>query len=413
MEFGTIISWEKKEGDKLNEGDLLAEIETDKATMGLETPEEGYLAKIVVPAGTKDVAIGKLVCIITENASDVAAFKDFKDDQAPPAAKPKAAAKTPSALAPASAPTPKPPAAAAPVSAAPGQGQGRPFISPLARALAASRGIDLSTLPSTGTGFAGSITSKDLANVGSAPAASAAVSGVPSSTSAASYRDIPVSGMRSVIAKRLLQSKQTIPHYYVTTQVSMDNVLRLRSEFNKQLEKSGEKISVNDFIIKASAAACLKIPEVNSSWQGDTIREYSSVDVSIAVSTPKGLITPIIFGAESKGLVEISSNMKDLAKRARDGKLQPAEFQGGTFSISNLGMYGVHHFSAIINPPQAAILAVGGTVDQLVQKGDGYSTSTVMFATLSCDHRVVDGAVAAQWLQAFKLYLGNPAGMLL
>jgi len=417
MESGTIISWEKNEGDKLNEGDLLAEIETDKATMGFETPDEGYLAKILVEAGTKDVAIGKLVCIIVENEEDVAAFKNFKDTGDAEAAAPAAPAPV---AEPVSVPqvTVSPPAATGAPSAA-ASSNDRKFVSPLARMLAADKGINLSSL-SKGSGFEGSITAKDVASVAPAPAAVTP----PSSVEAApiqpvkgqKFTDLPVSNIRGVIAKRLLQSKQTIPHYYLSVDVNMEAILAMRKEFNSSLEKEGGKLSVNDFVIKAAALACGKVPEVNSSWQETFIRQYDSVDVSVAVSTDRGLITPIVFNAERKGLSSISNDIKSLASKAREGKLQPHEFQGGTFSISNLGMFGVRNFTAIINPPQACILAVGGTEKRLVvdeSAEQGYSSANVMTVTLSCDHRVVDGAVGAQWLAAFKKYMEKPTTMLL
>jgi len=404
MEMGTIISWEKKEGDKLNEGDLLAEIETDKATMGFETPEEGYLARILIPGGTKDVPIGKLVCIIVPNQEDIAAFKDYQPEaEAAPvvAAVPKkqAPAPTPAAPAPVSAPIP-----------VPVQSSGRVFASPLARSLAAERGIDLTTLQGQGTGISGSIRASDLERV-----VASATSGMSAPGSPSSYTDSGISGMRSVIAKRLLLSKQTIPHYYLTSEIEMDTVLQLRQQFNKQLEKDKVKLSLNDFVIKAAAMACMRVPQVNSSWMETVIRQYNSVDVSVAVSTEKGLLTPIVFGAEKKGLVEIGITVKELAAKARAGKLQPHEFQGGTFSISNLGMYGIHHFSAVINPPQACILALGGTSNKIVPADNdkGYKSVQVMYATLSCDHRVVDGAVGAEWLSHFKSFLSNPAAILL
>jgi len=422
MELGTIISWAKKEGDKLNEGDLLAEIETDKATMGFETPEEGYLAKIMIPAGTKDVPIGKLVCVIVENAGDVAAFKDFQGDGAAKPAATQAPAQTaapaPAAAVPAAAATSPAPAAAS---------TDRVFASPLARKLAAEQGISLAAV-SSGSGFEGSITSKDLVQVAKAPAAPtpAPVAQAPApaptpvvpapAAPGQKFTDIPVSNIRGVIAKRLLQSKQTIPHYYLSVDVNMDSIMSLRQEFNSLLGKDGGKLSVNDFIIKAAALACQKVPEVNSSWQDTFIRQYQTVDVSVAVSTDKGLITPIVFNAERKGLATISENVRSLAAKAREGKLQPHEFQGGTFSISNLGMFGVRNFTAIINPPQSCILAVGGTEKRLVadpSSEQGFRAANIVTVTLSCDHRVVDGAVGAQWLAAFKNFLEKPNTMLL
>ncbi|ENN71123.1 hypothetical protein YQE_12056, partial [Dendroctonus ponderosae] len=382
MELGTIISWEKKEGDKLNEGDLLAEIETDKATMGFETPEEGYLAKILIPAGSKDVPIGKLVCIIVENEADLTAFKDFKDDEV--AAPPKAAAPPPPSAAP-SAPTPT---AAAPAGAPANVGAtDRVYASPMAKRLAEQRNI---RLQGKGTGLFGAITSSDLG--------------------------AQVSNIRKTIAKRLLQSKQLIPHYYLTQEINVDALLKVRAKYNKKLEKSGVKLSVNDFIIKATAVASQKVPEANSHWFDSTIRQYKNVDVSVAVSTDKGLITPIVWEANNKGVVQISRAVKELAAKARDGKLQPQEFQGGTISVSNLGMFGISHFSAIINPPQSCILAIGTSVTRLVpdeSKEKGFREAQYLTVTLSCDHRVVDGAVGARWLQAFKEGLEDPVSMIL
>ncbi|KAJ9597833.1 hypothetical protein L9F63_011328, partial [Diploptera punctata] len=412
--------------DKLNEGDLLAEIETDKATMGFETPEEGYLAKILVPAGSKDVPVGKvyivnsiwinyyinnyyyyfflqLVCIITENEADVAAFKDFKDDSpAVPAGKPATAAPdstSPPPPKPSAAPAPAPPSPPPPPSSSkPVTAGERVFASPLARRIAGEKGLDLAAV-GTGSGLYGSITSSDLDRA-PAPAATPVAAARPAAAPGAAYLDLPVSNIRAVIAKRLQQSKQTVPHFYL----------------NKLLEKEGLKLSINDFIIKASALACKKIPETNSAWLDTIIREYSSVDISVAVSTDKGLITPIVFGAEKKGLAAISKEVKDLAAKAREGKLQPHEFQGGTFTISNLGMFGVKNFSAIINPPQSCILAVGSSEKRLVpdkESETGFKEVEFVSVTLSCDHRVVDGAVGAQWLVKFKQMLEKPHTMLL
>lgn len=413
MEMGTIVSWEKKEGDKLGEGDLLCEIETDKATMGFETPEEGYLAKIIIPAGTKDVPLGKLLCILVYNEEDVAAFKNFVDDGSAAPPPPKAAAAPPPAAAPtpaAAPPSPAPPMPAAPAAAPTTGPGGRLFASPLAKRLAAEQGINLAQIPA-GSGPGGRIVAQDLASAAATPRAAAAAGGV-----AAKYEDISLTSMRQTIAKRLLQSKQTIPHYYLSVDIKMDAVLKLRAEFNKMMEKDGVKISVNDFVIKATALASKKVPAANSSWQDTFIREYKSVDVSMAVSTPEGLITPIVFSAEKKGLAEICQETKALAAKARDKTLKPHEFQGGTITVSNLGMFGVKNFSAIINPPQACILAVGSTEDTLVpdeESSTGYRTAKVMSVTLSCDHRVVDGAVGAQWLQHFKHLLERPHLMLL
>jgi len=419
MELGTIVSWEKKEGDKLNEGDLLAEIETDKATMGFETPEEGYLAKILYAAGSKDIPVGKLVCIIVENEGDVAAFKDFKDDGAAAAPKPAAAAPPPpqaAAPAPVAAPAPSPPAAQRPagVQTASEQKFGdRVLASPMAKRLAEQQKL---RLEGRGSGLYGSLTSQDLAGMSPAGAAASAGAQAPVIPPGAAYVDIPVSNVRGVIAKRLLESKNSIPHYYLTVDCNVDKILELRARFNKSLEKSGSKLSVNDFIIKAAATACKKVPEVNSAWLGNVIRQFDAVDVSVAVSTDNGLITPIVFSADRKGIESISKDVKSLAAKAREGKLQPQEFQGGTFTVSNLGMFDVTHFCAIINPPQSCILAVGGPQKRLVIDESalkGFKESTFISVTISADHRTVDGAVGARWLQYFRKYMEDPATMLL
>ncbi|KAF6208547.1 hypothetical protein GE061_017005 [Apolygus lucorum] len=392
MEMGTIVSWAKKEGDKLNEGDLLAEIETDKATMGFETPEEGYLAKILIPAGTKEVPIGKNVCIIVEKQEDVAKFKDFKDDSPAAPSKPAAApapAPPPPAAAPAAAAPPPPPTPSIPTpSAEPLTEKGRIYASPMAKRLAEKKNLRLEQV-SQGSGIMGSVKSKDLQILkkSGAPAQAAASSG-------AAYEDLPVSNIRGVIAKRLMESKLTIPHYYLTIDCCMDQILSLRANLNKALENEKIKLSVNDFVIKATALASLKVKEANSAWMGGFIRQYNGVDVSVAVSTPKGLITPIVFNAHIKGLIEISTDVKSLAAKARDGKLQPHEFQGGTISVSNLGMFGIDQFCAIINPPQSCILAVGSTVSRFVPGKDGQGVKKdFMKVTLSADHRTVDGAL--------------------
>lgn len=420
MEMGTIVSWEKKVGDQVSEGDLLCEIETDKATMGFETPEEGYLAKVMIEAGSKDIPVGRLLCIIVENAEDVAKFADFVDGGEQPAA-PKAAAPTPSA-APAAAvapPTPAPVSVqspAAPLSRPPSGD--RPFASPAAKKAAAERGIDLFQIKS-GSGMDGMITSRDVEHFKAPAAASTAATGMSSfpasfPISDSSYADVDTSNIRKVIAKRLQQSKHEIPHYYLTVECSMDSIMKLRKEINAVYEKEGVKLSVNDFIIKATALASKRVPQCNSAWMDTFIREYHSCDVSVAVDTGTGLITPIVHSAESKGLAEISATVRELATKAKEGKLQPNEFQGGTITVSNLGMFGINQFTAIINPPQACILAVGGTEKRVVASAQGEpAVANVMRVTLSCDHRVVDGAVGAQWLQHFKRYLENPQSMLL
>ncbi|KAM4546978.1 dihydrolipoyllysine-residue acetyltransferase component of pyruvate dehydrogenase complex, mitochondrial isoform 1-T1 [Fundulus diaphanus] len=420
MTMGTVQRWEKKVGEKLSEGDLLAEIETDKATIGFEVQEEGYLAKILVSEGTRDVPLGAPLCIIVEKESDIGAFKDYVEtgmgdvSAQPPAPTP------PPVTAPA--PSAAPAAAAAP--AAPRKG--RVFASPLAKKLAAEKGIPLAQV--SGSGPDGRVTRKDIESfvppkvaptVAAAPSPAAArAAPTPSAAPAApagTFTDIPISNIRKVIAQRLMQSKQTIPHYYLSVDVNMDRVLELRKELNEEVKGQNIKLSVNDFIIKASALACLKVPECNSSWMDTVIRQNHVVDVSVAVSTANGLITPIVFNAHIKGLAAITSDVATLAAKAREGKLQPHEFQGGTFTISNLGMFGIKNFSAIINPPQACILAVGGSEKRLMPADNekGFDVSNMMSVTLSCDHRVVDGAVGAQWLAEFRKLLEKPVTMLL
>lgn len=418
MEMGTIVSWEKKVGDQVSEGDLLCEIETDKATMGFETPEEGYLAKIFIEAGTKDIPIGKLLCIIVENAEDIPKFADFADDGASaevektappptPPSQPKAAAPAPAPAAPAPASS-----APAPVVSKPVSGD-RPFASPAAKRLAAEKGIDLFQIKS-GSGMDGMITSRDVESFkAAAPATPAATIPAGFPIGDMSFVDAETSSMRKVIAKRLQESKNQIPHYYLTVECNMDATMALRADINSTYEKEGIKLSVNDFIIKATALASKRVPACNSAWMDSFIREFHSCDVSVAVDTGKGLITPIVTNVESKGLAEISETVKELAGRAKEGKLQPHEFQGGSITVSNLGMFGINQFTAIINPPQACILAVGGTEKKVVVKDGAPAVANVMRVTMSCDHRVVDGAVGAQWLQHFKKFIENPKAMLL
>ncbi|XP_022122368.2 dihydrolipoyllysine-residue acetyltransferase component of pyruvate dehydrogenase complex, mitochondrial isoform X3 [Pieris rapae] len=410
MENGSIVSWEKKEGDKLSEGDLLCEIETDKATMGFETPEEGYLAKILITAGTKGVPVGKLLCIIVENQADVAAFKDFKDDSAAATAAPSSpAAPAPTAAAVPAASAPQPAAASQPV---PDQ-HSRIYASPMARRLAELKNIRLG---GQGSGLYGSVKSGDLA--GAAPAQSQASVSIPAPAPGATFVDIPLSGMRETIAKRLSAAKQTIPHYQLSATVNVEKTLEMRKLVNDRLakEKSDIKISVNDFIVKAVAAACKRVPAVNSHWMDSFIRQYSNVDVSVAVATPTGLITPILFNADSRGIIDLSKNMKELAQKAKDSKLQPQEYQGGTVTVSNLGMYGITMFNAIINPPQSLILACGGLQEIVIpdkNEPQGFRLAKFVTFTASADHRVIDGAIGAQWMKALKENLEDPANMIL
>ncbi|CDS36213.1 Biotin lipoyl attachment [Echinococcus multilocularis] len=422
METGNVVSWAKNEGDQVGEGDLLAEIETDKATMSMDSSDEGYIAKILVPAGTKNVPIGAPLVIIVEDEASIGAFKDYQPESAgasapsaapapPPPPPPAPAAATPPPPPPpapaAATPPPPPPPPVAPAIRPAGSGA-RLFISPLARRVALERGIDLSTLTGTGSGVDGCFVLADLDNI---------VVGAPA---ASGYTDVPLTGMRSTIAKRLTESKQTIPHYYLTVEVELDEVLKLRESVNASLVTQaapGEKpvkISVNDILIKAMALANKAVPDCNSAWMGTFIRRYTSSDVCVAVATPSGLITPIIFNADAKGILTISREVRALAARARENKLKPEEFQGGTITISNLGMFGISSFSAIINPPQACILAVGGSEQVIVPDEEkGHKAVTKLAVTLCCDHRVVDGAVGAKWLKEFKSLIEMPARMLL
>ncbi|XP_042199857.1 dihydrolipoyllysine-residue acetyltransferase component of pyruvate dehydrogenase complex, mitochondrial isoform X2 [Callorhinchus milii] len=421
MTVGTVQRWEKKVGEKLKEGDLLAEIETDKATIGFEVQEEGYLAKILIAEGTRDVPLGTPLCIIVEKKSDISTFADYVEtgvaDIVPQSPSPATIAS----------PTPQPitaPAALSPAAAAlPARhasavdSQGRMFASPLAKKLAAEKGIDLKQVK--GTGPDGQIRRKDIESFVPPKISPTPVVAAPLPLMAAlppgTFTDVPISNIRKVIAQRLVLSKQTIPHYYLSVDINMDKVLELRKELNEEDKSKSIKLSVNDFLIKASALSCLKVPEANSSWLDTIIRQNHVVDVSVAVSTASGLITPIVFNAHNKGLVAISKDVATLAAKAREGKLKPHEFQGGTFTISNLGMFGIKNFSAIINPPQACILAVGGSDKRLLpaENERGFDVANMMSVTLSCDHRVVDGAVGAQWLAEFKKFLEKPTTMIL
>lgn len=416
MESGTLSSWGIAVGDEIIEGETaIAEIETDKAVVTFEaTGIEGYVAKIFRAEGDKDIKLGEPLFIVVEEKEDVAKFADFTiADASGAGASPVAAAPAAAAAAPVA-------AAAAVTGAAVASGD-RVFISPLAKKIAGEQGINVDQLAGTGTGPKGRVVAADVKNF--TPAAAAApVAAAPSPVAAASapaasvastgeYTAIDVTNMRRTIAKRLTESKNTIPHYYLTRAINMDNVLQLRKELNSI---SDSKISVNDFIIKAASLACLKVPECNSAWMGDTIRQYNVVDMCVAVATPTGLMTPIVVDAHAKGLSQISSDVKSLATKAKDGKLQPHEFMGGTFTISNLGMMGIDHFTAIINPPQACILAIGASTQKVILDDStemGFRAMTEMKVTLSSDHRVVDGAVGAQWLKAFAGFLEQPITM--
>ncbi|RKQ73190.1 pyruvate dehydrogenase complex dihydrolipoamide acetyltransferase [Oceanibaculum indicum] len=423
MTEGTLAKWLKKEGDTVASGDVIAEIETDKATMEVESADEGVLGKIVVPEGTEGVPVNELIGWLLEEGEDASAIEGAGD--AKPAPKQEAPKQEAKAEAPKEQPKPE---AAKP--AAGGDKGDRIFVSPLARRMAEQAGLDLASL--SGSGPNGRIVKADIEAALSkggtkAPAAapqaaaaapqSAAPVSLPQSQpdvpGLPSYTEVPNSSMRKVIAKRLTESKLTAPHFYLTIDCEIDKLLAVRKELNEKAGDSGYKLSVNDLVIRATALALKKVPAANATWTESAIRIYDQVDISVAVAIDEGLITPVIRDAGSKGLVEISAEMKDLAKRARERKLKPEEFQGGTFSISNLGMFGIKDFAAVINPPQGAILAVGAGEQRPVVKDGALAIATVMSCTLSVDHRVVDGAIGAEFLSVFKKLIEDPMTMLL
>ncbi|KAF9270334.1 pyruvate dehydrogenase [Marasmius fiardii PR-910] len=417
MTEGGIASWKKKEGESFSAGDVLLEIETDKATIDVEAQDDGIMAKIIVPDGTKNVKIGQPIAIVGEEGDDLSAAADMaskassqslQGDSKPKEEKteaPKSASEAPKSE----------PSQQFKEDSKPDLPVGdRIFASPIAKKIALERGIPLSKVK--GSGPNGRIIREDVEKYQPSAVATSAAS-QPAVATSADYVDTPISNMRKTIGLRLSQSKQEHPHYYVTVDINMDKVLKLREVFNKTLAEKNPsgKLSVNDFIVKAVACALNDVPEANSAWLGDVIRTYKKADISVAVATPTGLITPIVKDVGSKGLATISAETKVLAKKARDGKLSPPEYQGGTFTISNLGMYGVSHFTAIINPPQSCILAVGSTEPKVVPANNerGFEFVQNMKVTMSSDHRTVDGAVAARWLSAFKGYMENPLTFML
>jgi len=425
MTEGNLAKWLKKEGDKIKAGDVIAEIETDKATMEVEAVDEGTLGKIMVADGTQGVKVNDVIGLILEEgeSADALAGAGAKAAPKPAAPAPTAATPTPAKTAPtATAPT----ASAVPAPAvAKGNGQdhgARVFASPLAKRMALQAGIDLARI--TGSGPHGRIVKADIDNAvargvpAAAPGARPAAPPVAAAAVAGPtpHHVVPHTMMRKVIAKRLTESKQTVPHFYLTVDCEIDALLKGRAALNAQAPEKGEgayKLSVNDFIIKAAAMTLRKVPAANASWSDEGTVMYDRVDISVAVAIPGGLITPIIFDAANKGLVQISTEMKALAAKARDGKLVPEEYQGGTFSLSNLGMFGIKQFEAVINPPQGCILAVGAGEQRAVVKNGQLAVATVMSCTLSVDHRVVDGAVGAEYMAAFKKLIEEPLGMLL
>ncbi|AUQ54450.1 pyruvate dehydrogenase complex dihydrolipoamide acetyltransferase [Phaeobacter inhibens] len=426
MEEGTLAKWLVKEGDTVASGDLLAEIETDKATMEFEAVDEGVIGKILIPEGSEGVKVNSPIAVLLEDgesADDIGATPSAPAaaaDEAAPAASEEAAP------APAQAATAATPAPAAPQ----GADGNRIFASPLARRIAADKGLDLAQL--NGSGPRGRIVKADVENakpqVAAAPAAAApataatpaaAVSTGPSTDQVArmyegrTYEEVKLDGMRKTIAARLTEAKQTVPHFYLRRDIQLDALLKFRGELNKQLEARGVKLSVNDFIIKACALALQAVPDANAVWAGDRVLKMEASDVAVAVAIEGGLFTPVLQNSDTKSLSTLSTEMKDLAKRARDRKLAPHEYQGGSFAISNLGMFGIDNFDAIVNPPHAGILAVGAGVKKPVVGADGeLAVATVMSVTMSVDHRVIDGALGAELLNAIKDNLENPMMML-
>ena len=402
MTEGVIAAWHKKVGDSVESGELLAEIETDKATMEVEAVDEGKIGKILIPEGTEAVKVNEPIAILLEEGEDASALKSVASK---PAEKPQEAEKV-------AEPKVEEPASTKPdlkVVPQPQVAHGeRIFASPLAKRIAEQKGVSLSTIH--GSGPRGRIVKADVEQA--QVTEFAAPASVQLSGYEPEYEVIPTSNIRKVIAKRLVEAKQTVPHFYLTVECEIDALLAARKHMNAQ--NDGKlKLSVNDFVIKACAMALKKVPEANASWIDGQIYQYKSADVSVAVAIDGGLITPVVRHAEHKGLADISTEMKDLAVRAREGKLKPEEFQGGTFSLSNLGMYGIKEFAAIINPPQGCILAVGMGEERPVVRKGLLTSATMMSCTLSVDHRVVDGAVGAMFLKAFKEFIENPVMMVL
>ncbi|WP_417845520.1 pyruvate dehydrogenase complex dihydrolipoamide acetyltransferase [Thalassospira povalilytica] len=426
MTEGTLAKWHVKEGDTVESGDVIAEIETDKATMEVEAVDEGKIGKILVAEGSEGVAVNEVIALLLEEDEDESALDGADTSAAGTAPAAEAPSEPASSSAPAQLDTP---AKASPAPAAPVSGGDRIKASPLARRIAANDGVDLASV--TGSGPRGRIVKRDVEAAKSAkPAAESASAekAAPSAPAAAAapaasgwnpdltglpeYEEIPNSGMRKTIARRLTESKQQVPHFYLTVDCELDNLLATRKQLNEKAD-DGVKISVNDFVIRAVSLALKKVPAANSIWTDKATLQCKKQDISVAVAIDGGLITPVVRDAGSKGLAEISSEMKALAGKARDGKLMPEDYQGGTFSVSNLGMFGIKEFSAIINPPQGCILAVGAGEQRPVVKDGALAIATVMSCTLSVDHRAVDGAVGAQFMAEFKKLIEDPLSMLL
>ena len=423
MEEGTLAKWTVKEGDTVSSGDILAEIETDKATMEFEAVDEGVIGKLLIAEGTEGVKVNTPIAVLLEEGEDASAADEAAEKAPAKAEKPEAKP------APAESDAEKPSAAPAPPAPEAADGE-RIFASPLARRIAKEKGLDLTKVK--GSGPKGRIVKADVESAkpqaeapaakaqDKAPEAAPVAKAEPASADAVKklytdveFEEVKLDGMRRTIAARLTEAKSTIPHFYLRRDIHLDALMAFRAELNGALEKRGVKLSVNDFVIKACAAALIQVPDCNAVWAGDRILKFSRADVAVAVAIEGGLITPVLRSADSKSLSALSGEMKTLAGKARDRKLQPQEYQGGSFAISNLGMYGIENFDAVINPPHGSILAVGAGVKKPVVDADGeIKVATVMSVTLSVDHRVIDGALGAQFLEAVKAGLENPMALL-
>ncbi|MFO8126590.1 pyruvate dehydrogenase complex dihydrolipoamide acetyltransferase [Yoonia sp.] len=426
MEEGTLAKWHVKEGDTVSSGDIMAEIETDKATMEFEAVDEGVMGKIVIPEGTEGVKVNDVIAILLEegeSADDIGDVSAKSDDASSHTAPAEASDQTAPAEGYGRGETEATPAPAAPTK----DGE-RIFATPLARRIAADKGLDLAAI--SGSGPRGRIVKADVESATAAPkaAAPATKAEIPAPAAMATgpstdvllktyadrpFEEVKLDGMRKTVAARLTEAKQSVPHFYLRRDILLDDLLKFRSQLNKQLEPRGVKLSVNDFIIKACALALQQEPDANAVWAGDRMLKFEKSDVAVAVAVEGGLFTPVLKDAEMKSLSALSAEMKDLATRARARKLAPHEYVGGSFAVSNLGMFGIDNFDAIINPPHSAILAVGAGVKKPVVGADGELTvATVMSTTLSVDHRVIDGALGANLLNAIKENLENPMTML-
>uniref|UniRef100_A0A1D1XNL1 Acetyltransferase component of pyruvate dehydrogenase complex n=1 Tax=Anthurium amnicola TaxID=1678845 RepID=A0A1D1XNL1_9ARAE len=414
MTEGNIARWLKKEGDKVSPGEVLCEVETDKATVEMECMEEGYLAKIIHGDGAKDLKVGEIIAITVEDEDDIGKFKDYKISASPGVDGATAPSEPTSTKKEEVEPVKTPESVTSKTDEA-SQGEDRIFSSPLARKLAEGHNVPLSSIK--GTGPEGRILKADIEDYLARTSKPSSKAKEPTAAPSLDYSDIPNSQIRKVTASRLLLSKQTIPHYYLTVDTRTDKLMDLRAQLNTLQEASGgRRISVNDLVIKAAALALRKVPQCNSSWMNDFIRQYHNVNISVAVQTENGLFVPVIRDADKKGLSAIAEEVKLLAQKAKENNLKPVDYEGGTFAVSNLGgPFGIRQFCAIINPPQSAILAVGSAERRVIPGAgpDQFDFGTFMSVTLSCDHRVIDGAIGAEWLKAFKGYIENPHSMLL